>query len=706
MPHSDNLYSPGDDNKDYADQLSPSDGYFASSSSFNIIPKVADIPAFDPTQESFLETSTESKARETNNSNNTHIHRDWPSTTVASITSPLRYHSTDTFPPPFASTILPSIPLAGGRCPSVHSDAPPVYTLTGCTSQSTKPRSYSTFPINMGASEVENERLLGLHPESKLDQQPDDEEDNAPAWRGQVRRRVPAWINWKTASFALIILIVSGGLLANSFRIIKEENSKTIRPTEPVKSEPVEQQPVTEQPQDPGAPVTSMPSAPFEPTFCDGAQHRFDDQILALNFDANQNVTFLEDQYERRGQFPVRVGGQVNIRRLDGGEPRLVLEIVTNDPSMLLDVLADEGQQAMKVSIPKKYDSSVNQQIPCVEMKATIWVPENAEIGMLIARVIHLDVLLLDDLSLNVTKYTTINSVTGDISSAASAPASYANSGITSAAPDYTFVPAKDTYVFNSRIIEATTTSGKVVGNWPLYDMLGLHSTSNDVKVSITPKEEWAQDPKPAVLSLSTISGSISATEPVHTIQKIPLRGYLVKIKSTSGDIRGALAFGAGIKLKSTSSDIALDLLPVVDQAELSPAQPAQLETSTTSGTTAVRILEPIWFNSGGDALPEGLGDGQLLAESIYRPFNCLKAVHRSASGDIGLRYPQAWEGDLQAETTNGELSVKGRDIKILQKPDRWVGGKMVARKGPGGPGSTAHIEALTGTLDAVIGDE
>ncbi|KAH9898621.1 hypothetical protein F4778DRAFT_188457 [Xylariomycetidae sp. FL2044] len=768
MPYSDDVYSVSDgvsDTDDYADQLSPSDGYFASSSSSNVVPHVPNILVPDPslpTLDETSETSAASKAREANEERRLNTLRHQPSqavesapergigqleqdtvTTAAFAPPPSRHHPTQTYSPSSSSrTTLRTYPIQQHRTPSVYSDAPPAYSPSPTsplspTSQQTRTVNYSTFTApRMGILDVENERLLAAEPQSMGP--PADEETGTPAWSRRVRRRLPGWLNWKTLLFAFVVLAVAIGLLANSFKTYKDDKKTTIRPAEPVEQQPVAEVPDT--PDSPDSPADQAPSepepvtaTPFEPTYCQNAQHRYSDQILALDFQKSQNISFFEEQSSRSGRQQVLVAGQVNVRRLDsGGDPRMVLEIVTNDPELLLDIFMNEEVQALEVDVPKKYTSSVPDQQPCVEMRATVWVPEDAEIGILNIGVTHLDILLLDDLSLHVAEYSRITSVTGDIGSGAEKPISYENPSITSEAPDYTFVPAKESYVFDSRVTEITTTSGKIEGNWPLYDMLGLHTTSGAIKVSITPEPELESDPKAAVLSLSSISGAVHATEPVHVQDQIPLRDYLVDIKSTSGGIHGAFAFGAGIELKSTASDIALDLLPVLNMGKVSATKPAQLETATTSGTTAVRVLEPLWFGeeaSGGpqgDApsdvpyipigdgdpydltpptAPQGLGDPELKVSSVARAFNCLQALHKTTSGDIGLRYPQSWEGDLEAETTSGELKVRGKDVKIM-KSSGWPGGKMKARKGPGSPGSTIQVHALMGTLDAVIGDE
>ncbi|KAI2617396.1 hypothetical protein GGR54DRAFT_641048 [Hypoxylon sp. NC1633] len=729
MPYSDNLYSMGDDSESdgegFADQLSPTDGYFASSSSSShVVPNVPNILVSDPTLQQTPGSGAESKAREAEEervSSNTRTSDDdyyniSPHTRPGNSREPShseqhrvssttprqpRYHPTSahTYLPSSASrTPFQSYP-SQGRTPSVYSNAPPAYspsptTPISPTSQSTQPRSYNTFTSTMGVSDiVEQERLLGRDPESIG--RPDDQEVGAiPQWGWRVRRRLrlPTWLSWKMLLVGLIVLVVSIGLLASAFR--DGDHKKTIG-ADPVEQIPPgsEKEPVTEPITEPGTDEPVM-AEPFQPSYCEDARYRFEDQILALNFDKNHNVTFIEDQHAHSGSNQLRVGGQVNVRRLDrGGDPRIVLEIATNDKDVLLDVFADEEAQAMKVSVPQKYDALDSSHRPCIEMRATIWVPEDAELGVLSLGVIHLDILLLDDLSLHVADYSRISSIIGDIRSASDRPMTYNNTELMQVDPDYTFVPARDSFVFDSRIIEVSTTSGTINGNWPLYDMLGLHTTSGDIRVSITPEEELAADPKPAVLSLSSVSGTLHATEPVHAADRIPRRNYLVDAKSTSGGIHGALAFGAGVQLKSTASDIALDLLPVVDAGAASPDNPAQLETATTSGSTAVRVLEPVFY-------------GRSDSHGNARPLDCLQAVHKSASGDVGLQYPRAWEGYLEASTTAGQIKVRGRDVKIVKSVGNWPGSKVEARKGAGGPGSTIQVRTLTGNLDAVIGEK
>ncbi|ORY64246.1 uncharacterized protein BCR38DRAFT_485384 [Pseudomassariella vexata] len=737
-------------------QLSPSDGFFAPSSSSNVVPHVPNVMLIDPTLQRPLETAAESKAREADEAPLAHSRRSYHHTPGASYYSEQRQASSFAQPARHNTTSYPSYPLyipssssaaaststvpsgsqqqvrAGpfiGRAPSLYSDAPPPYSPSPTSplspaSPSNQARNYSTITYNMG---IENERLLGQDPESMAEPGEGDEPQRSPLWARRIRKRLLPWMSWRMLMLTVILLAVTVGFLASSYRVFKGgENKNSIRPQVP--SDGVERPP--EEPQQPPTAPGAPSSQPLQPTFCTDASLRFPDQILAVDFGKNQNLTFVQDSHNHGGNSQVRVGGQVNLRLLDGGgEPRIILEIVTNDENLRLDVFADKDLQAMRVSVPKKFASLDSGDVPCVEMRATIWVPKGGQLKELKIGAIQLDILLLDDLSIQVDGYSRITSITGDIVSGADKPLSYENLGLVfNENPDYTFVPAKQSYNLDSRVTEVTSTSGKINGNWPLYDVLGLHTTAGDVKVSITPKSVLESDPKPAILSISSISGYIHATEPVHLVDQILLREYLVDLKSTSGGIHGAFAFGSGVELKSTASDIAVDLLPVIDSDKLSASRPAQLETTTTSGTTAIRILEPVWFGSKKATReqkyipyqPIGNGDshdsiqpvsppdsiaGSRRAAAVARPFDCLQALHKSTSSDVGLRYPQSWVGDLQAQSTSGTLNVKGKDVRVTKSTGGWPGTMMKAHKGKSGNGSTIVVNTMMGSLDAVIGD-
>ncbi|KAI0451824.1 hypothetical protein F5B21DRAFT_363096 [Xylaria acuta] len=737
MPYSDNMYSMDDDlaGGDYADQLSPSDGQFPSSSS-HVTPHIPNVFIPDPTLQQGTGRGAESKALEAEeerllSSHTDSAYRHWESsasrsssrleqaTTATTASIPRRHHQVTYSQSSASQCPSRALPSRAGS-PSVYSEAPPAYSPSpfppissgSATTQQDRPRNYRTFGISriMGAPEVESERLLGSQPES-MGAPVDEERGTAPVWARCVRGRLPKWLSWKYALLALVALIVSIAFLSgisSSSHHSKGDDTGT-RPAFPVGGEPEAQLPGDDDPGDSESPHEPVsPGSLFQSPYCEGQQHRYDDQILSLDFERSRNLTFREKGYKNSGSMSVRVGGQIDIRRLneEDNDSRMVLEIATNDPFLRLYTSLDANLQEVKINIPEAFESTVPGQRPCVEIRGTVWVPEDGELTILSLRAIHLGISLLDDLSLKVADYTDLTSVAGDIKAAASKSASNGKDlGALVSNPDYRFVPAKNSWAFNSRIIEVHTTSGNIEGNWPLYDMLGLHSTSGHQQVSITPQGEFETDAKSAVLSLSTVSGTISATEPVHEVSRIPRRDYLVDVKSTSGSVRGAFAFSGGITVHTTASDVSLDLLPVINVDKLTTQNPAQLETVTTSGATAVRVLEPVFFDDNGKAVAADVS-GSTVTDMASRALDCLEAKHKSTSGSIGLRYPQSWEGLLYAQTTSGRLAAKGKDLKIIKYTGGWPGSKMEARKGAVGKKSTIEVHALLGGMDAVIGDE
>lgn len=737
---SEDLYFTGgeqdDGHSDYADHLSPSDGYFASGSSSNVN-NVPSIMVPDPTvRESQSQSQSENKdeaeatkalqARQESLLNSTargdsqpqalsaqdfidsQLQRSAPSTRSDSTRDqpPTIYTPPTSYAPssstatshPASTSRQPYRPSPSpGRTLSLYSEAPPAYTPSHTATTPLSPSREADQISNYGSISssssmgIENERLLGRDPESMGE--PGGEPVYSPRWSRRIRKRFP-WLNWKVALFALVLLAVTFGFLINGYKAVRGDSGKTIRPALPEEGDISPSEPTTpDEPSDPAQPG-SPAKQPLQGTYCQDAKYRFTDQIMAVDFSKGKNLTFVQGVTGHSGNMNVRVGGQVNLRKLDeGGYPRVVVEIITNDDLLRLDSYIDTDDQKMSITVPKKFLSDNTEEGPCVEMRATIWVPQDAELQQLLIGTVHLDILTLDDLSIRVDEYTKLSSTIGEIAAGLSKPKTYElppSSG--SDAPDFTFVPAKESYMFDSRIIELYSTTGGVSGNWPLYDVLGIHTTSGNVMTSITPKPASETAPKSAILSISSVSGTIHANEPIHQQSDIPLRDYLVDVKSTSGGMHCALAFGKGIELKSTASDIAVDLLPVLDSGALSPNEPAQLETVTTSGTTAVRILEPIWYGA--------------QSAAATPDFNCLQAVHKSTSANIGLRYPQSWVGDLQADTTAGSLTVKGKDARVTRSSGGWGGSKLTAYKGKSGGGSTISVKTMLGSLDATLGDE
>ncbi|KAI0394576.1 hypothetical protein F5Y17DRAFT_427244 [Xylariaceae sp. FL0594] len=692
MPYSDNMYStsPGGDESDsesFTNELSPADGYFPGTSSSNDIHRhVPNRYVSDPTLEERTRREAENKAREAADESGTDPAGTSGTLSTASAAAaaaaagPLRRHPLVTYAQSQSSASQPLYTSSSStsshihnpaRAPSLYSEAPPAYT----------PRNYNTFGTRgiMGVPDEERARLLPPEPESIG--APIDEDGGAPttSWANRARRRVPAWFRWRFA--ALVVLVV---VLVVPVMVLATRSSSSSSPGNtdgdsrgaPVGKDPLAPHPPSDNPGDDMPPPSAQ--TPFTPFHCRDGQHRYDDQVLPLDFSASKNVSFLQQTERHPGVGLVHVTGQVIVRRLAQGErPRIVLQAVSNEPELPLNTSLDENEQRLIVSVPNTFDSSVPSQRVCVELRGTIWAPEDAKLGSFLVHATQLDVLLLDDISLHVADSSGLSSVSGDIRTGISSSEATTSDG---------------SWQLDSRIITVDTVSGNIDGAWPLYDELYLHSTSGTITALITPHAELKERrPVPAILSVSTTSGDITAREPPvasSSPHQVPNRDYRVDIKSMSGDVKGALAFGTSAKVHTTSGDITLDLLPVAKGA---PA-PSKLETVSTSGKLAVRVLEPLVFNRRG-----GGGDADVL--------DWLDSTHRSTSGDVHLWYPQAWEGTLTAKTTSGDLRTGGKDLHIISRKGGWVGSQIVARKGTPGQKSTVDVRCTSGDVDAVIGD-
>lgn len=263
MPYSDNLYSAYDesDGDDQVDPLSPSDGYFATSGSSHVVPRVPNVMVPDPTLRD-QETAADTKAREADRERRLHnldhgrltrpgevarnpelslttaasaLSANNPSTSTAANTSPAYTSysytpSTSAYAPSSsASASASQLPRRSepfrGRSASVYSDAPPAYTPSATSplspSGSTQPTlRYGAITPSMG---IENEHLLGRAPESMG--RPHDEEAAAPSWNRRVRRRLPPWLSLRMVLLASVLMVASFGFLASSYRVIKNDDN-------------------------------------------------------------------------------------------------------------------------------------------------------------------------------------------------------------------------------------------------------------------------------------------------------------------------------------------------------------------------------------------------------------------------------------------------------------------------------------------------
>lgn len=89
------------------------------------------------------------------------------------------------------------------------------------------------------------------------------------------------------------------------------------------------------------------------------------------------------------------------------------------------------------------------------------------------------------------------------------------------------------------------------------------------------------------------------------------------------------------------------------------------------------------------------------------RSLRCLQARHTTTSASVWLRYPAAWEGDLDLRSLSGSLRARGDGVKIIKDENGFPGinGRLLARKGEEG-GQVVLIKSLSGSIDVLVGNE
>jgi hypothetical protein len=276
------------------------------------------------------------------------------------------------------------------------------------------------------------------------------------------------------------------------------------------------------------------------------------------------------------------------------------------------------------------------------------------------------------------------------------------------------------------------------------------------------PKEALKDKPRPAILYVHSTSGPVELHEPVEaaaaalameaqgtavgaTAQDIiPPRQYGVDLYTMSGTVKGSVAFSHSCKVHTTSGNIDLTLLPVYDKSQIQGgASTSNLQTSTTSGTTVVNVMDALWkdVQTGSYVAPPAppapapgtvnvtpigaedpysfLGDKETppapeeeAAAPEQQPaavsapaIRVLSSKHTTTSAAIRLNYPATWEGGIDADSLTGKISVSGKGVEIIRRDDEFPGYKehVVARKGQDGVGGNIKCHTTSGKVSVAF---
>lgn len=509
-------------------------------------------------------------------------------------------------------------------------------------------------------------------------------------------------------------------------------------------------------------PYDEKPFGDYNSRQCGDNKIQYNRVVFELDFSPSRNVSVFQDikddDQNHQGK-DVRVQGEIVIRRAGGGTPApsVVLETASNHDAIEYTLDWDDGEQRLYLLTPRSMPWSQSNTSPCLSIRATVWAPPNSVLASLNVESVHLGIHLLDNLSLKLGEFARLASTVGPIVAA------------TDGEKDKTALMREtppESFALDSRYIEVKTMSAAISGSWPLYDYLGLETISGSITAGVAPKAALKEKPRPAILYAHSTSGTIEVFEPIAaavatwasqqtdgmsamTAEKIvPARQYGVDLYSMSGAVKAHVAFGPSCKVHTTSGHVDLTLLPVLDQAQAdttgADGTSSSLETSTTSGTTNIHVLEPLWTNlaSGSyvnlpsnDAAPAlpAAPLGTLPRDDADRPRNvgardpydvvgrliddvpttqarhalrALNGRHTATSATIRVSYPASWEGWIDGDSMTGKISVEGEGVKIIRREEDFPGIKRrtLAHKGEEGKGGNLKVHTTSGNIGVLIG--
>lgn len=323
----------------------------------------------------------------------------------------------------------------------------------------------------------------------------------------------------------------------------------------------------------------------------------------------------------------------------------------------------DYTAESLRLNTPT---SSSSHQKACMEIDISIWFRPGAQLEHLEIATEHLDIKIEpglfppshDTLPPGQDQAYYISNMTDFIAVSGGLSAAYWESG---------------------RETRIDLMSGSVSGRFALRDLLSIKTRSGGININVEPKEESPTDPRPASFVAETISGSIKAIFPLSAaIAEIPARLYHTKIETKSGSVKGNYIHGLNTDILTVSGSIDVNVLPYTAHSTGS-----WLRTESTGGRIGVNLLPPY--------------------ENSQSVMGHLRSVHKTKSGSVHIKYPQQWEGKIEAVTMTGSVNLHGKDVEILKRWSGPVGAHVVAQKGKAS--SAMDLGTTSGSVDATIGD-
>jgi len=450
------------------------------------------------------------------------------------------------------------------------------------------------------------------------------------------------------------------------------------------------------------------------------------------------------DDGHRRGN-QVLTAGEIRLRRIPKNSPNgskgyFTLDISVSEPNLVVTQSLEDDSHALRISTPRLALPETGKR-HCISLEITAWLPEDAQFTDISIEATSLTIRMFEDTKISVSALSHFATISGkvifpdidnssrswdrarkehkrpkrdgpttpdtpdvpilpDVPTLPDAPEAPAPPNVPeqpSSQRPYTPTTSIPSLEFSSRRVSVNTVSGTISGNFPLYDYLGLTTNSGDITAFVAPKPVLLSAPKPAELFVKTISGTITVFSPISGPSRaLYPRNYTARVITVSGDVKGSYLLGSQAGFHTTSGDINISILPVIEDGSVE--NPSKFHTYTVSGTTRINMFDPIHFPPPSSS-PQYLADlATHDAERAKYHFRHLDSSHRSRSGDVTAAYPPAWEGTISATTMTGDITVTGSGVKTIRENNGRGLRQLVAIKGveQEGQGSVVEIAGIS----------
>ncbi|KAJ6780132.1 hypothetical protein PWT90_03845 [Aphanocladium album] len=590
----------------------------------------------------------------------------------------------------------PSYPYQG------QGDAPPAYTPSSPDNNAGN-YNYSTFPSSnsprMGVPE-EHDRLLPPHQQGYSDP------PKQPLWQrireshdsGSLRKNIKKILG--------ILVFVSIVLVFMGFNMSGPKYRKHIIDKSPIRIPDMDE--------------TDMIWHPSRS--CRDTPHNYPKETYHASLSSDR-VLFIEQTMRKKGWTEPNgptphVNGEVVLRPTNSKKAELDVEIIANYEDLDIEVEFSNsgGTDHLKVTTPRVVPDASSRDV-CIQIRITAWIPEKALVNALAVNTISLNIFVQEGLALGAENEVDFSVVAGNL-----------------------IFPKDDSdvepYKMEAPRYKYSTVSGDINGWFPMYHKLKASTVSGDIVAKVTHKDVVLKSSETCLLDVTSVSGELKIDDGSINVQsskdKIPPRDYLVKLVTTSGDIVANLFTGSSSEFSSTSGDLKLDLVPVLDERWLNNRWRPLLKTSSTSGGHRVKVAEPHFITIPDDmnpgrrpSLPETDRDSKKNKESAStvtekkeddreikrrrvaenkRGLTAFESRHSSISGNLHLYYPGSWEGTFSADTMSSDINIRGKDVVVDRKKGGLVGKTISGHKGEGG--SSIKMDELSGNVVLVIGQE